>query len=784
MNIEGLKRVVFGITFLLLLAVYSFTLAPTVTLEYSGSLVTAADHLGVANPPGYPVWTMLAWLFTRLFSFLSYYGHPNPAWAVNFMSAFFGSLSCGLVASLVFRVGHAQLAKLNSSRAHWMIGAISVAVALLFGFSPVMWSKSVIAETDTLHLFIMLLFLLAIDRWAVGEAHRPYGITLLWGLGFLSSPTFVLMLPVMLAAFVIRRPAWREIPGLFLALLLGLLPIVYIPLAAQHNSPVNWGYAKTWMGFKHLITRGQYERLTFSPVFQQPAVFAGQMLAYFKIMAGQYPKWLLPVALWPLIVWRVLCTSVRKTIILLLIAFFAYSVLMTIGINGHSDLQTLFWIRVLWLPSFAVLALFIGLGLAHLLHRMPVPAAWAVAILLPIFPLLNNAWNADWIRRFGGCEQNGHDFGWQFGAWQLRGAHAILEELKPGEPTLPNPKYPPEMTTNAIFFGGTDPGRFVNTYMVFSARVRPDVFLITQNALADNLYMDQMRELYGDRIWIPSQQDSNHAFQKYVEDIQAGRFPAGADVSFEKGRVSIQGVQGVMMINGILARMIFEANKDGHDFYVEESYVIPWMYPYLEPHGLIIKMNTEPIPGITPEMVKNDREFWDWYTRRLLGNWKFKRDVVARKTFSKLRDAIAGLYAFHHMYDEAEYAFRQAVDLYPLSPEANFRLADILMQQRHFKDARIHIEKFLQEDPENERVRNFLDQITDTEKADLRRTELEGMFSKGQGELNAALELMELYQRLHMEPQFQGLVSNILATTNLPPKVIMAVKTALQKDQR
>jgi hypothetical protein len=32
-------------------------------------------------------------------------------------------------------------------------------------------------------------------------------------------------------------------------------------------------------------------------------------------------------------------------------------------------------------------------------------------------------------------------------------------------------------------------------------------------------------------------------------------------VSFEGGRVSVQGVQGVMMINGILARMIFEANK-------------------------------------------------------------------------------------------------------------------------------------------------------------------------------------------------------------------------------
>ena len=53
-------------------------------------------------------------------------------------------------------------------------------------------------------------------------------------------------------------------------------------------------------------------------------------------------------------------------------------------------------------------------------------------------------------------------------------------------------------------------------------------------------------------------------------------------------------VTGVMAINGILCRMLFDHNKDSHDFYVQESYVIDWMYPYLEPHGLILKLNKEP----------------------------------------------------------------------------------------------------------------------------------------------------------------------------------------------
>ena len=44
------------------LVVYSWTLAPTVTLTDSGELIVAAYGLGVAHPPGFPLWVMLAHL--------------------------------------------------------------------------------------------------------------------------------------------------------------------------------------------------------------------------------------------------------------------------------------------------------------------------------------------------------------------------------------------------------------------------------------------------------------------------------------------------------------------------------------------------------------------------------------------------------------------------------------------------------------------------------------------------------------------------------------------------
>ena len=466
------------------------------------------------------------------------------------------------------------------------------------------------------------------------------------------------------------------------------------------------------------------------------------------------------------------------------IAFHSLTIIFLLFQWPKLDVQTLFIGRVQYIQAHAVFALWISYGMIFALAYLDTllkgnkPIVFAGALLvaaLPVVPVLKNAFDAKLIDLVGGAEQNGHDFGWQFGAWQLEGARAILAEISEEEKAaFPNPDYPPPMTTNAIFYGGTDPGRFVPTYMIYSAHYRSDVYLITQNALADNTYMNVMRDLMGDSIWIPSQQDSNYAFQKYVEDVRAGRVAAGAEVSFEGGRVSVQGVQGVMTINGILARMIFEANKDKHDFYVEESYVIPWMYPYLTPNGLIMKINRDTLANLPPDLIENDRKFWNWYTPRLLGNPKFHRDVVARKTFSKLRSAIAGLYAYRRLFDESELAFKQAIDLYPLSPEANFRLADIYMQQFRFAQAREVIEKFLIGDPANDRVAEFLQQIKGLEVANARRVELEGLMAQG-ANVEQALELAEIYRSMNLGQLFESLTMNVIRQENITPDVILRV---------
>ncbi len=629
--------------------------------------------------------------------------------------------------------------------------------------------------------------------------------------------------------FLIQRKLMTEWKRFLIAGAMAFLGVSfyfgYLPVASEQNPPMNWGYPRTVEGFWHAVSRGQYEKINpvdnmkdaiahpgtlpkliykiivdpdeYTSVMSQFALAPSFFHNLVERHAILYPIMLVSSIL-PLLAimiipfMRRMSRTSRQWIWTTGVAFFFLTFVFIVFQYPKPDVQTLFIGRVQYVQAHAIFALWISYGVILLLTLLEVKAKGSkpvkvagcgLALLAPLVPLLNNAYDDTFVKIVGGSEMNGHDFGWQFGAWELEGARAILSDISPEErKTFPSPDYPPPMETNAIFFGGTDPGRFVPTYMIYSAHYREDVYLITQNALADNTYMNVMRDLYGDRIWIPSQQDSNFAFQKYVEDIRAGRIAAGADVSFEGGRVSVQGVQGVMMINGILAKMIFEANKDKHAFYVEESYVIPWMYPYLTPNGLIMKINSEPT-DLTPELTKKDHAFWDWYTARLMGNRRFLRDVVARKTFSKLRSALAGLYVARRNMSESEYAFKQAIELYPLSPEANFRLADVYMQQFRFSDARKIIEDFLKEDPDNDKVVDFLRQIKDTEALDAKRRELEGDLARG-ANVDKALELADIYRRMGLQPYFDGLANNIINQGNIPPSIILRVGQMYADAQR
>ncbi len=141
------------------------------------------------------------------------------------------------------------------------------------------------------------------------------------------------------------------------------------------------------------------------------------------------------------------------------------------------------------LPIYAALMLLgtalIFLGSIWLLRqKAPLGLALIAFLTIPSYSALTH-WSHS--------EQRDHWFGYWFG-------HDMF--------TPPYGVYP-EMARDAIVFGGTDPGRFVPTYMIFCESFMPpnckpmdpnfnrrDVYLITQNALADGTYLQYLRAQY------------------------------------------------------------------------------------------------------------------------------------------------------------------------------------------------------------------------------------------------------------------------------------------------
>jgi tetratricopeptide (TPR) repeat protein len=268
-------------------------------------------------------------------------------------------------------------------------------------------------------------------------------------------------------------------------------------------------------------------------------------------------------------------------------------------------------------------------------------------------------------------------------------------------------------------------------------------------------------------IWIPGDTDTQQAFALYVQELQTRPAMPGEEVRIEGGRVNVQGVQGVMAINGFLTKMIFERNKDNHSFYVEESYAIPWMYPYLEPYGIILKLNKEPLQQFDAGMVARDREYWDDLTQELQRQPEFRRDDMAQKTFSKLRSAIGGLYAFRQMFSEAEYAYRQAIDLCPDNPEGNFRLAQLYVETGRFDDAMAVLEQYRRRDPYNVKIREAMKTMQEIQKQVAKQQELEQQLTAQPGNLSVALQLIGVYAQRQRLSELDTLVNAVIGHPDL-----------------
>ncbi len=186
-----------GVAVVVTFLVYVRNLAPSVTFEDSGELIAAAHGWGVPHAPGYPLYTMLAKLFTLV-------PLGTVAYRVNLMSACFSALAVGFVYLIVLRL----LERIDgdprpADAARAAASAFAVCGALLVGMAPAYFGQSVIAEVYALNSFFFGLLLWILLSWIADRRRHWFGVScVVLGLALTNHHTAALFGPLILLVWV------------------------------------------------------------------------------------------------------------------------------------------------------------------------------------------------------------------------------------------------------------------------------------------------------------------------------------------------------------------------------------------------------------------------------------------------------------------------------------------------------------------------------------------------------------------------------------------------------
>ncbi len=406
------------------LAVYLLTLAPEVTLEYSGLGATAANYGGVTYPPGFPVWTLYSWLFVELVPF------SNVAWRVAAGSAVAAALACGLVALMVSRAGAIllegtpALARRTPEEQRRLRIVCGFVAGMALGLSRTVWRVAVVAEVWAPAILLFTLMLGLFLRWVGGPLQRRYlyAAAFVFGLLLTGNQELLVAAPALLwlvistdrelgrdlalvmaawalavrglrslrlgswpgsewlqcagllAAFVLvgaaavvvivetRRfgSAWKPAGLCLLAVLLGLACYLYLPLASMTNPPVNWSYDRSPEGFIHGVRRRHFEGA--NPTHELGR-FVGQIWSMSK-ETGESLGWpYLGLAILPFGLLPLTGPTARVWLLGLTAVFVCVGPLLLAELNPTPDRASVELVAPYFAAMLVVLALLAGLGL-------------------------------------------------------------------------------------------------------------------------------------------------------------------------------------------------------------------------------------------------------------------------------------------------------------------------------------------------------------------------------------------------------------------------------------
>lgn len=194
----------------------------------AGEMVVALGTLGVAHPPGYPLYVLLGSLAARL-----------PLGCVALRAAFFSGLCGAAAVALLFLI---------VQRFAGRLAGIAVAAVMMTG-NP-FWELSAVPEMYALGA----LFLLAVI-YAAFVAENAALAGFLFGLSLGVRLDLLLLAPAFAWPFL-RRPRQLLAAAGFAAL--GATVFLYLPIRSLQQPMLDWGDPETFERFWNAVTRRSY----------------------------------------------------------------------------------------------------------------------------------------------------------------------------------------------------------------------------------------------------------------------------------------------------------------------------------------------------------------------------------------------------------------------------------------------------------------------------------------------------------------------------------------------
>jgi hypothetical protein len=372
--------VIFG-TFLTL---YILTLAPDILPADNGEFQLAATTLGVAHPPGFPLYTMLAFLMTKL-PFAA-----SPAYKVNLLSAFTSTMTLVFVYLTVKTLTHSRIAS--------VVTVIALASATTF------WAQATTANIRSLTAMFAAMSIYALVKVRQSKegqlGHKFYSLetrnsarrlttrtsksTLIYTFlfatvlffGIVHHGSLVFMGLIFILVLILINPSTLKSGRIWIAVLiaalLALIPLVYLPTSALTGSPSGPENLNTISGFiDYILARGFQGDFFY---FDEPAVLWERLIVIGNVMTFQFSTVLLLGMLAGLILlfW--------KHWVLALLLGGSFAVLSIVAATYRAP-QTVEYM----LPAYVPAAICLGYALGSIRAIVPTPLEGRKGNMSPVY---------------------------------------------------------------------------------------------------------------------------------------------------------------------------------------------------------------------------------------------------------------------------------------------------------------------------------------------------------------------------------------------------------------